>query len=78
MEDWSSSALNLGLMDTLSDDSIQAIVESYDGLCATTEALLNSEGDLSAGSEFVTHVHGLCKHGLDSLVKDHFLRALEV
>ncbi|GMN41892.1 hypothetical protein TIFTF001_011113 [Ficus carica] len=77
MEVSSSSAFNLGLLDTLTDDSLQEIVASYDGFCAATDALLNGAGDLSVGSEFVSHVHGLCKYGLDSLVRDHFLRALE-
>ncbi|XP_024029437.1 anaphase-promoting complex subunit 2 [Morus notabilis] len=77
MEVSTSSAFNLGILDTLTDDSIQEISGSYDGFCAATEALLNGAGDLSVGSEFVAHVHALCKHGLDSLVRDHFLRALE-
>ncbi|POO03500.1 Anaphase-promoting complex subunit [Trema orientale] len=77
MEDWSSSAFNLGILDSLTDDAIQEIVDSYNGFCAATQVLLHGAGDLSVGSEFVAHVHGLCKHGLDSLVRDHFLRALE-
>ncbi|KAG2707101.1 hypothetical protein I3843_05G120800 [Carya illinoinensis] len=73
-----SVVCNLGILDTLRDDSIQEVVESYSGFCATTEALLKGAGDLSAGPDFVAHVHSLCKHGLHSLVRDHFLRALEV
>ncbi|XP_042978465.1 anaphase-promoting complex subunit 2 isoform X2 [Carya illinoinensis] len=72
-----SVVCNLGILDTLRDDSIQEIVESYSGFCATTEALLKGAGDLSVGPDFVAHVHSLCKHGLHSLVRDHFLRALE-
>ncbi|KAG6670702.1 hypothetical protein I3843_Q044300 [Carya illinoinensis] len=72
-----SVVCNLGILDTLRDDSIQEVVESYSGFCATTEALLKGAGDLSAGPDFVAHVHSLCKHGLHSLVRDHFLRALE-
>ncbi|XP_015895049.3 anaphase-promoting complex subunit 2 [Ziziphus jujuba] len=77
MEDWSSSACNLGILDTLSNDAVQEIVESYNGFCAATETLLCGAGDLSVGSEFVADVQSLCKHGLESLVRDHFLRALE-
>lgn len=70
-------ATDLAILDALTDDSIQEIHESYTGFCATTEALLNGAGDLSVGPEFVAHVHVLCKHGLHSLVRDHFLKALE-
>ncbi|KAE8023227.1 hypothetical protein FH972_008953 [Carpinus fangiana] len=76
-EEATSLVRNLGILDTLSDDSIQEIGGSYNGFCAATEALLNSAGDLSVDPKFVAHVHGLCKHGLRSLVRDHFLRALE-
>lgn len=77
-EEATSLVRNLGILDTLSDDSIQEIVGSYNGFCAATEALLNGAGDLSVDPKFVAHVHGLCNHGLRSLVRDHFLRALEV
>lgn len=77
-EEATSLVRNLGFLDTLSDDSIQEIVGSYNGFCAATEALLNGAGDFSVDPEFVAHVHSLCKHGLRSLVRDHFLRALEV
>jgi anaphase-promoting complex subunit 2 len=77
-EEATSLVRNLGILDTLSDDSIQEIVGSYNGFCAATEALLNGTGDLSVDPEFDDHVHGLCKHGLRSFVRDHFLRALEV
>lgn len=76
-EEATSLVRNLGFLDTLSDDSIQEIVGSYNGFCAATEALLNGAGDFSVDPEFVAHVHSLCKHGLRSLVRDHFLRALE-
>lgn len=78
MEDRSLSACNLGILETLSDEAVQEIVESYNGFCAAAETLLNGAGDFSLGSEFVADVHSLCKHGLVSLVRDHFLRALEV
>lgn len=78
MEDRCLSACKLGILDALSDDAIHEIVESYNGFCAATETLLNGAGDLSVGSEFVVYVHGLCKHGVESLVREHFLRALEV
>lgn len=78
MEESASHFCNLGVLDALSDDSLQEIVDSYNGFCVATQTLLTGAGDLSVGSEFVTHVRGLCKHGLESLVRDHFLRVLEV
>lgn len=72
-----SSVSDLGILDSVDDASITEIMESWDGFCRATEALLNGHGDLSVGSEFVSHVHSLCKRSLDSLVQDHFLRSLE-
>ncbi|XP_034696218.1 anaphase-promoting complex subunit 2 isoform X1 [Vitis riparia] len=68
---------DLGILDSVDDASITEIMESWDGFCRATEALLNGHGDLSVGSEFVSHTHSLCKRSLDSLVQDHFLRSLE-
>lgn len=78
MEESTSSVCNLGVLDALSDDAIQEIIENYNGFCAATQTLLRDAGDLNVGPEFVAHVHGLCKHGLASLVQDHFLKVLEV
>lgn len=72
-----SSVSDLGILDSVDDASITEIMESWDGFCRATEALLNGHGDLSVGSEFVSHAHSLCKRSLDSLVQDHFLRSLE-
>ncbi|CAL2225111.1 unnamed protein product [Prunus armeniaca] len=77
MADSISSVCNLAILDKLSDGSIEEILESYNGFCAATDTLLNGAGDLSVGPQFVSHVHGLCKHGLESLLRDHFLGALE-
>ncbi|XP_057748812.1 anaphase-promoting complex subunit 2 [Arachis stenosperma] len=72
-----SSFCNLGILDSLSNDSICEILRSYNGFCAATQTLLAAVDDLSARRDFVAYVHSLCKHGLDSLVRDHFLRVLE-
>ncbi|XP_061370906.1 anaphase-promoting complex subunit 2 [Gastrolobium bilobum] len=77
IEESTASFFNLGILDALTQDSVNEIVDSYSGFCNATQSLLSGTGDLSFGAEFVSHVHGLCKHGLDSLVRDHFLRALE-
>lgn len=78
MEELTPSICNLGILDAISDDSIHEILEAYAGFCAATIALLNVAGDHSVKPEFVSHVHSLCKHGLYSLVRDLFLKSLEV
>lgn len=77
MADSIYSICNLGILDTLSENSILEIVESYEGFCAATETLLNGAGDLSVGPQLVSNAHSLCKHGLESLLRHHFLGALE-
>lgn len=68
---------DIAILEKLGADSITEILDSYNGFSAATEALLTGAGDLSVGPQLVSHVHGLCKHGLESLLKDHFLGALE-
>ncbi|XP_021299696.1 anaphase-promoting complex subunit 2 isoform X1 [Herrania umbratica] len=65
--------INLGILMSLDDDTVQEILQSYDGFCAAAKSLLNG----SIGHDFVSHVHTLCKHGLHSLARDYFLRSLE-
>ncbi|KAL9424203.1 hypothetical protein AB3S75_036143 [Citrus x aurantiifolia] len=77
MEESTSMYCNLGILEKLDDESVQEIIESYNGFCATTNSLLNGGRDIAVGKEFVTHVRSLCKHGLQSLAHDHFLRSLE-
>ncbi|CAI8593494.1 unnamed protein product [Vicia faba] len=77
MDDSHSSLFNLGILDTLTQDELHEILDSYDAFCNATQSLLGGAGDLSYGAQFVSHVHTLCKHGLESLVRDHFLRVLE-
>lgn len=69
---------NFGIFDSLSDSSIHDILEGYTEYCAATEALLSGTGDFSVAPQFVSHVHSLCQHGLETLVCDHFLKSLEV
>ncbi|XP_010488710.1 PREDICTED: anaphase-promoting complex subunit 2-like [Camelina sativa] len=77
MEALGSSDCNLEILETLSDDAIQEITESYDGFFTTVESLIAGTGGSSVEDEFLSHVYCLCKYGLDSLVCDHFLRSLE-
>ena len=76
--DATSSVCNLAILESLDENSIGEILESWNGFCFTTELLLKGNGDLSFGSEFESHAQTLCKHGLESLVQEHFLRSLEV
>lgn len=76
-EESTSHFWNLGVLDALTADSLQEIVDCYNGFCVVVQTLLTGAGDLSVGSEFVALVHGLIKRGLESLVRDHFLQVLE-
>lgn len=78
MEESTSFFCNLGVLDSLSDDGVQEILNTYAQFSAATQALLNGIGRLSLRSEFVAHVQSLCKHGLESLILNHFLRSLQV
>lgn len=72
-----SSVCNLGILDSLTEGSINEIVGSWNGFCVITGALLKGNDESSVGSEFESHVHALCKHGLQSLVEEHFLRSIQ-
>lgn len=69
---------DLETLDSLGDEAIGDILRSWSGFCACTQALLDGRGDLSVGPDLVPLVATLCRHGLTSLVQDHFLHALEV
>lgn len=77
MEESSSFFCNLGVLDSLSDDGVQEILNTYAHFSAATQALLNGTAPLSLRSEFVAHVQSLCNHGLESLLLNHFLRSLQ-
>ncbi|KAL5973078.1 hypothetical protein ACLOJK_039885 [Asimina triloba] len=62
-------------LDSLSEDSIVEILQSWSGYCAcATQIVLKGGPNLYAKSDFVSTVNLLCKYGLDSLVQDHFLQ----
>ncbi|KAL3721483.1 hypothetical protein ACJRO7_033908 [Eucalyptus globulus] len=61
----------------LRDAAVDEIVRGHAGFCSATDSLLSGSGDLSAGADLIAHACSLCKHGLLSFVRDHFLRALE-
>ncbi|KAF5185598.1 Anaphase-promoting complex subunit [Thalictrum thalictroides] len=73
----SSNHYNLGILDSISDSTIEGILESWIGFCTTTESLLKGEDNLSVRFDFVSYVHILWESRLSSLVQDHFLKTLE-
>lgn len=73
----SSAWSNLGILDTVDDASLSEILDSWTAFCLNTDALLRDSGDVNVGSEFVSCVRCLCKHGLESLLQDHFFGSLE-
>ncbi|KAI3418323.1 uncharacterized protein J3R85_013803 [Psidium guajava] len=77
MAEPASAVVDLGILDALGDAAVDEILHGYAGFCSATDSLLSGSGDLSTGADLVAHIHCLCKHGLLSLVRDHFLRALE-
>ncbi|KAK1290056.1 Anaphase-promoting complex subunit 2 [Acorus calamus] len=67
-----------GILESLGDESIEEILHSWNDFCACTESLLRGTGSDSAiESEFASSVKSLCRHGLCSLVSDHFFQVLE-
>lgn len=73
----SSSFCNLDILNSISEDSVLEILERWNCICVSTQLLLNGSGDLSIGSEFASHIHFLCRHGLELLIEDYFLHSLE-
>ncbi|KAJ8774682.1 hypothetical protein K2173_017128 [Erythroxylum novogranatense] len=77
MEEPSPSVCNLRILDSLSHDSVLAIVQSYNAFCSIVDSLLSGTEDHSVAAEFVPHVHVLCEHGLDSFVCERLFKSLE-
>lgn len=65
------------VLDSLGDQGIADILESWTSFCDCTDVLLKVNGDVTVRVEFNPSVATLCKYGLDSLVQDHFLQSLE-
>ncbi|KAL5079527.1 hypothetical protein RYX36_007948 [Vicia faba] len=53
MDDSHSSLFNLGILDTLTQDELHEILDSYDAFCNATQSLLGGAGDLSYGAQFM-------------------------
>ncbi|VFQ66479.1 unnamed protein product [Cuscuta campestris] len=73
----SISSFNLTALESLTGNSSEEIAKSWSEFCSVLEALLGGSGDMSLSSQLVSSVHCLCKHGLVSLVKDHFLHSAQ-
>ncbi|GAB2242018.1 hypothetical protein Droror1_Dr00018793 [Drosera rotundifolia] len=67
-------------LDSLDADSISQILDCWSVFCSHTESFLAGDGDGRGDlfSEFEESVQSLCKHGMESLVRDHFLTSLEL
>ncbi|XP_057777181.1 anaphase-promoting complex subunit 2 [Salvia miltiorrhiza] len=73
----SSPMCNLAVLDSLSENSIGEMADSWNAFCAATEALLRGDENLSFASDIVPRVRNLCVHGLQSLIVEHFLCSVE-
>ncbi|XP_020575764.1 anaphase-promoting complex subunit 2 isoform X2 [Phalaenopsis equestris] len=69
--------VDLSILDSLSEQAIGEILQSWSAFVYCTEILLGGRGDLSAVSELASSVAILCRNGLRSLLEDHFLQYLE-
>ncbi|KAJ6794959.1 anaphase-promoting complex subunit 2 [Iris pallida] len=69
--------MEMGIMDSLNEESVGEILESWSGFLACTGTLIKGQGDLSVGRQLGPFVATLCKHGLSSLLHEHFLNSLQ-
>ncbi|KAF5777096.1 putative cullin, anaphase-promoting complex subunit 2, cullin domain superfamily [Helianthus annuus] len=74
-----SSVCNLGALDSLSEASINEILESWNSFCLITETIVKGDDAKLKTSylKFQDDVCSLCKYGLRSLVEEHFLLSLQ-
>ncbi|KAL3631183.1 anaphase-promoting complex subunit 2 [Castilleja foliolosa] len=72
-----SPMCNLSILDSLGDNSIGEMADSWNAFCVATEALLGGDGDLWLSSDFSSHFRNLCIYGLQSLIVEHVLRSVE-
>lgn len=63
---------------TMENVAVDEIMDGWSSFCLQSEALLGGGGEVFDEMGFIGSVHGLCKHGLLVLVRDHFLHNLEV
>ncbi|CAH9134338.1 unnamed protein product [Cuscuta epithymum] len=73
----SSPSFNFTVLESLVGNSAEEIEKSWSGFCSVSEALLHCSDDISLSSELISNVHCLCKYGLESLIKDHFLHSVQ-
>ncbi|KAG0463217.1 hypothetical protein HPP92_021693 [Vanilla planifolia] len=65
------------MLDFVTEESVVEILRCWTSFVSCTEKLICAREDLLAASEFSRSVALLCRHGLSSVVEDHFLQYLE-
>ncbi|KAG0463213.1 hypothetical protein HPP92_021689 [Vanilla planifolia] len=65
------------MLDFVTEESVVEILRCWTSFVSCTEKLICALEDISAASEFSRSVALLCRHGLSSVVEDHFLQYLE-
>ncbi|KAK6159923.1 hypothetical protein DH2020_003304 [Rehmannia glutinosa] len=73
----SSLMCDLTILDSLTENSIGEMADSWNAFCVAAEALLGGDGDLLFAPDVALHLRNICSHGLHSLVVEHFLCSLE-
>ncbi|KAL8104658.1 anaphase-promoting complex subunit 2 isoform X2 [Apium graveolens] len=81
--DATSAVCNLGILDSLSHASLTELSHTWNAFCITTQSLVNTCTSTSTNlhpciaSNFVSQVHILRNHGLQSLLQHHFLTTIQ-
>ncbi|KAK6139385.1 hypothetical protein DH2020_026893 [Rehmannia glutinosa] len=73
----SSLMCDLTILDSLTENSIGEMADSWNAFCVAAEALLGGDGDLLFAPDVALHLRNLYSHGLHSLIVEHFLCSLE-
>ncbi|KAK6139355.1 hypothetical protein DH2020_026901 [Rehmannia glutinosa] len=73
----SSLMCDLTILDSLTENSIGEMADSWNAFCVAAEALLGGDGDLLFAPDVALHLRNLCSQGLHSLIVEHFLCSLE-
>ncbi|KAG0461625.1 hypothetical protein HPP92_021922 [Vanilla planifolia] len=66
------------MLDFVTEEFFVEILRCWTFFVSCTKKLICAHENLSAASEFRRSIALLCRHGLSSVVEDHFLQHLEV
>ncbi|KMZ69241.1 Anaphase-promoting complex subunit 2 [Zostera marina] len=73
--------MDLSALQSVGDDFIDDILQSWTGFCDCTHFLLHDSTSIDVNPmveiQFASFVHTLCKHNFNGLLQDYFLQALE-